>query len=45
MIRLIKRWLIAREINRNLAARKRLRPQRSQAAERGWQTRRAKQHT
>lgn len=35
-------WRFKRELNANLAARKRLRPIRRQAALKGWQTRKAK---
>ncbi len=38
--RLINIWRIKRELNANLAARKRLRPIRQQAALKGWETRR-----
>jgi len=40
--RLINIWRLKLELNRNLAARKRLRPLRRQAALKGWQTRRSK---
>ena len=38
--RLINIWRIKRELSANLAARKRLRPVRQQAARKGWATRR-----
>jgi len=38
---LFARWRFQRQLDRNLAARRALRPQRSAAAQRGWQTRRA----
>lgn len=41
LARLINIWRIKRELRANLAARKRLRPIRQQAAHKGWQTRRA----
>ena len=40
MIRLFRIWRMKRELERNLAARKRLRPIRQAAALRGWETRR-----
>lgn len=40
--RLINIWRLKRELKANLAARKRLRPIRRQAALKGWITRRAK---
>jgi len=40
--RLIAIWRFKRELNANLAARKRLRPIRQQAARKGWETRKAK---
>lgn len=40
--RLLTIWRIKRELNANLAARKRLRPIRQQAARKGWETRKAK---
>lgn len=40
--RLIKIWRIKRELRANLAARKRLRPIRQQAARKGWETRKGK---
>lgn len=39
--RLINIWRIKRELEANLAARKRLRPIRQQAARKGWATRKA----
>lgn len=38
--RIWRRWQFQRELDRNLAARKALRPQRREAALKGWQTRR-----
>lgn len=40
--RLLNIWRIKRELKANLAARKRLRPIRQQAALKGWQTRRSR---
>lgn len=40
LARLINIWRIKRELRANLAARKRLRPIRQQAARNGWETRR-----
>ena len=40
--RLITIWRFKRELNANLAARKRLRPIRQQAARQGWERRRHK---
>ena len=40
--RLINIWRLKRELKANLAARKRLRPIRQQAARKGWETRKAK---
>jgi hypothetical protein len=40
--RLLTIWRFRRQLNRNLAARKALRPQRQQAALKGWATRKAK---
>lgn len=40
LARLINIWRIKRELRANLAARKRLRPIRQQAARKGWETRR-----
>ena len=42
LVRLINIWRFKRELNANLAARKRLRPIRQQAALKGWATRRSK---
>lgn len=41
LARLLNIWRIKRELRANLAARKRLRPIRQQAARKGWETRRA----
>lgn len=42
LVRLINIWRFKRELKANLAARKRLRPIRQQAARKGWATRRSK---
>ena len=42
LARLINIWRIKRELRANLAARKRLRPIRQQAARKGWETRKGK---
>lgn len=41
LARLLNIWRIKRELRANLAARKRLRPIRQQAARKGWETRRS----
>lgn len=42
LVRLINIWRFKRELKANLAARKRLRPIRQQAARKGWETRKRK---
>lgn len=42
LARLINIWRFNRQLNANLAARKRLRPIRQEAARKGWETRRQK---
>lgn len=42
LARLLTIWRFKRQLNANLAARKRLRPMRQEAARKGWATRKSK---